>query len=359
MKIKLTESQLKKVLKEVGGYDSSEVMATHAGPLHTVISSQTMELLMLVSKLAQGISNEELNRTELVNGIYNLNQKISEYIKQMPDFVKEIYIDDDFKIILKSFISALVKINKYFRMLVGSGQDQSGTFYTGLSFDMTQDELGLKVAEQISTLTDQIQELGMMIMTIHQRFNDRTSRMNENTLNEQFDEKGYKYKGDPDPVTGEPKVLYNYDVIATMEDKNGKLFDIVKYYFLIKDYSYVNDYKREKSMGTKIQDLFDNRKKKLIQKLELKCDDCEEFKPNKINGWFPAEKGGKMIMTPQQEDMFDEFIAKGDWKKVKKKDKRVFFDSGTHQRRTEKSMLLEITYIVEHDWHFNVGRIYR
>lgn len=179
MKIKLTESQLKRVLKEVGGYDSPEVMATHAGPLHSVISSQTMELLMLVSTLAQGIQNDKLSRTELVNGIYNLNEKISQYVRHIPELTKEIYVDDDFKTVVKSFISALVKINKYFRMLVGSGQNDGGTFYTGLSFDMTQDELEEQVAEQIATLTDRIQEMGMMIMTIHQRFNDRTSSMNE------------------------------------------------------------------------------------------------------------------------------------------------------------------------------------
>ena len=190
MKIKLTETQLKRVLKEVGGYDSPEVMATHAGPLHTVISSQTMELLMLVSKLTQGIRDEELSRTELVNGIYNLNEKISQYVHHMPEVTKEIYVDDDFKTVVKSFISALVKINKYFRMLVGSGQNDGGTFYTGLSFDMTQDELEEQVAEQIATLTDRIQEMGMMIMTIHQRFNDRTSSMNEQM---EFEPKGMDF----------------------------------------------------------------------------------------------------------------------------------------------------------------------
>ena len=179
MKIKLTESQLKRVLKEVGGYDSPEVMATHAGPLHSVINGNTMELLMLVSQLASAVRDEELNRTELVNGIFNLNQKISDYVKNMPDFVREIYVDDDFKTIIKSFISALVKINKYFRVLVGSGGNDEGSFYTGLSFDMTQDELELGVAENISPLTDKIQELGLMIVKIHQRFTDRTSNMNE------------------------------------------------------------------------------------------------------------------------------------------------------------------------------------
>ena len=179
MKIKLTESQLKLVLKEVGGYDSPEVMATHAGTLHSIINGKTMELLMLVSKLASGVKDEELNKSELTNGIYNLNQKISEYIDHMPDYIKEIYIDDDFKSVLKSFISALVKINKYFRLLVGSGESDLGPFYTGLSFDMTQDELELKVAEQISTLTDNIYELGEMIIKINQRFSERTSSMNE------------------------------------------------------------------------------------------------------------------------------------------------------------------------------------
>ena len=179
MKIKLRESQLKRVLKEVGGYDSAETMASHAGPLHSVINSQTMELLMLVSTLANAVRDEELSKPQLMNGIFNLNQQISDYIKNIPDFVSEIYVDDDFKTIIKSFISALVKINKYFRMLVGSGQNDDGTFYTGLSFDMTQDEIELKVAEQISTLTDKIYELGEMIVTINQRFNDRTSNMNE------------------------------------------------------------------------------------------------------------------------------------------------------------------------------------
>ena len=235
MKIKLTEAQLKLVLKEVGGYDSPEVMATHAGPLHSVINGNTMELLMLVSKLASAVRDEELNKSELTNGIYNLNQKISEYIKQMPDYVSEIYVDDDFKTILKSFISALVKINKYFRMLVGSGYNDDESFYTGLSFDMSQDDLELKVAEQISTLTDKIYELGEMIVSINQRFNDRTSSMNENTMNEQNEQREYRFKGDPDPVTGEPKVLYDMDVMGTMEDKNGDLFDIVRYYFYIKD----------------------------------------------------------------------------------------------------------------------------
>ena len=179
MKIKLTESQLKRVLKEVGGYDSAETMASHAGPLHSVISSQTMSLLMLVSQLSSSIQDGELSKPQLMNGIFNLNQQISDYINVMPKLSTEIYVDDDFKKVLNSFINALVKINKYFRVLVGSGGNDEGSFYTGLSFDMTQDELELGVAENISPLTDKIQELGLMIVKIHQRFTDRTSNMNE------------------------------------------------------------------------------------------------------------------------------------------------------------------------------------
>ena len=361
MKIKLTEAQLKLVLKEVGGYDSPEVMATHAGPLHSVINGNTMELLMLVSKLASAVRDEELNKSELTNGIYNLNQKISEYIKQMPDYVSEIYVDDDFKTILKSFISALVKINKYFRMLVGSGYNDDESFYTGLSFDMSQDDLELKVAEQISTLTDKIYELGEMIVSINQRFNDRTSSMNENTMNEQNEQREYRFKGDPDPVTGEPKVLYDMDVMGTMEDKNGDLFDIVRYYFYIKDYNYPDDHRKRNNMGpydetqpkppNAIRAIFDNRKRKLMQRLEIKG---EKFKPNKINGWFPSEK-----MTPQQEDKLDKHIESGDWKKNKVKEKGWSFDGQTHRRQTEKSMTLEVTYIVPHGFEFHVGYLYR
>ena len=73
----------------------------------------------------------------------------------------------------------MIKINKYFRILVGSGQNDLGQFYTGLSFDMSQDELELKVAEQISTLSNNIYELGEMIVKINQRFSERTSSNNE------------------------------------------------------------------------------------------------------------------------------------------------------------------------------------
>lgn len=176
MKIKLTESQLQRVLKEVGGYDSPEVMASHAGPLHSMINSNTMSLLMLVSQLAQGLRDEELSKNQLMNGVFNLNHKISEYIEMMPKLSEEIYIDEDFKNILNKFIAALVKLNKYFRMLVGNAGNDA---YGGLSFDMSQSELELEVAEKIGSLSELIKDLGNVIVQVFERFNDRTSSMNE------------------------------------------------------------------------------------------------------------------------------------------------------------------------------------
>ena len=46
MKIKLTETQLQKVLKEVGGYDSIDIMGMHGGSVQgeiTRIVSQTVD----------------------------------------------------------------------------------------------------------------------------------------------------------------------------------------------------------------------------------------------------------------------------------------------------------------------------
>ena len=54
MKIKLTETQIQKVLKEVGGYDSLDIMGIHGGSVQgeiTRIVSQTVDFMKARNKI--------------------------------------------------------------------------------------------------------------------------------------------------------------------------------------------------------------------------------------------------------------------------------------------------------------------
>lgn len=104
MKIKLTEEQLKKVLKEIGGYDSPEIMAMHGGQLHGEISLKTTQLIALIFDIVEKLKEGELTKQQLMAGTYNLNEEIKNYIQRMRELSTEIFIDDDFKRIINSFI---------------------------------------------------------------------------------------------------------------------------------------------------------------------------------------------------------------------------------------------------------------
>ena len=114
MKIRIKESQLKKVLKEVGGYDYVDVMGMHGGSLHGEITRIVVSTIDFVKDFAQRLGDGELSREEMLGGIYNLSEKIQGDIQRLTELAREIYIDDDFKSLLISYIRTLQKIFKIF-----------------------------------------------------------------------------------------------------------------------------------------------------------------------------------------------------------------------------------------------------
>jgi len=147
--IKLTESQLKRILNEVGGYDSVDMMASHGGLVHGEISMRTMNLIQMLQDISQKMMEGSLSKHELLVGTYNLNSAINEYMERINILSNEVYIDDDF-----------------------SGM-------SGMGMDMTKDQLALNIAKKISPLQDHIEKIGDMIPTIVRRFTDRMNNLNE------------------------------------------------------------------------------------------------------------------------------------------------------------------------------------
>ena len=173
MKIKLTEEQLKKVLKEIGGYDSPEIMAMHGGQLHGEISVKTTQLIALIFDIVEKLKEGELTKQQLMAGTYNLNEEIKNYIQRMRELSTEIFIDDDFKRIINSFLSALKKVHKYFRLLVNIQQGGQFGGVMGLGQDMGQTELTLEISNKLATLGEHIEKMGEMIVTIVNRYRER------------------------------------------------------------------------------------------------------------------------------------------------------------------------------------------
>ena len=179
MKIKLTEIQLKRILNEVGGYDSVDIMASHGGLVHGEISMRTATLIQMIQDISQKMVEGNLSKHELLVGTYNLNSAINEYMERINILSNEVYIDDDFKKIIGSFLGGLKKIHNYLRLLVDVSQKKEFSGISGMGMDMTKDQLALNIAKKISPLQDHIEKMGDMIPTIVRRFTDRMNNLNE------------------------------------------------------------------------------------------------------------------------------------------------------------------------------------
>lgn len=182
MKIRIKESQLNRVLNEVGGYDSLDVMGMHGGSLQgeiTRIVSQTVDFMKeFTTRLGEG----SLTKEELMAGIFNFSEKIQSDIIRLTELSREIYIDDDFKDLMFSYIRALKKVLKYFKLLsnVNTGMlgGQPQMFGGGLGMDMSDSELSVEVARKLAGLGEYLEELGEMFNTMMGRYGDRLQRGN-------------------------------------------------------------------------------------------------------------------------------------------------------------------------------------
>lgn len=177
--IKLTESQLNRILNEVGGYDSVDIMASHGGLVHGEISMRTANLIQMIQDISQKMVEGNLSKHELLVGTYNLNSAINEYMERINILSNEVYIDDDFKKIIGSFLGGLKKIHNYLRLLIDVSQKKEFSGMSGMGMDMTKDQLALNIAKKISPLQDHIEKIGDMIPTIVRRFTDRMNNLNE------------------------------------------------------------------------------------------------------------------------------------------------------------------------------------
>lgn len=187
MKIKISESQLKKVLSEIGGYDDKEVMAMHGGNVHGEIVRIVAQTAELIEHFISEIKKGELTKENLMAAVFNISQKLEDDIKILNGLSSEIYLEDEFKTILRAYTNTLIKVLRYFRLLSSVGLGRVGgsptSFTTGLGVGMSQSELTLSIVEQLSKIGRHLDKLGDMFNQVRVRFGRRMQSDHDDDIN--------------------------------------------------------------------------------------------------------------------------------------------------------------------------------
>lgn len=169
MKIIITENQFKRVINEIGGYDDREVMSTHAqsvqGPLLRTLST-TVEILN--NFIVTVATKPNLNKGNIINYINNLTMKLTLDIDLIDRLGDEIYIDVDFRDLIKNYKSTLQNLQNRLKLL---HSDSDGGY--GMAYDMTKNEVIETILGEISKLEHFIKRLSNMFNNVHGRYRSR------------------------------------------------------------------------------------------------------------------------------------------------------------------------------------------
>jgi len=165
MKIRITESQLKRIVTEEGGYDDRNIMNIHAQSVQGILLQTFGETLEILKSFIDMSMMGKLNKENLKNFISNLTTKLSMDVDMIDRLENEIYVDKDFKKVVKDYKMSLKKLQNYLRLLY------SGDF--GMVYDMTEQEIIKVILGEIEKLEGDVENLSRMMQTVHNRYRNR------------------------------------------------------------------------------------------------------------------------------------------------------------------------------------------
>jgi galactose-1-phosphate uridylyltransferase len=165
MKIRITESQLKRIVTEEGGYDDRNIMNIHAQSVQEPLLQTFGGTVEILKSFIDMSMMGKLNKENLKNFISNLTTKLSMDIDMINRLENEIYVDRDFKKVVKDYKVSLKKLQNYLRLLY------SGDF--GMVYDMTEQEIIKVILGEIEKLESDVENLSRMMKTVHNRYRNR------------------------------------------------------------------------------------------------------------------------------------------------------------------------------------------
>ena len=168
MKIRITESQRKRVVNEVGGYDDTGIMYTQSQELQSpLLQTLATTVEILNSFIEMSMSGKLENKEMITNFISNLTHKLSLDIDMIDKFQDEIMLDDDFKELVIEYKLTLKRLQNYLRRLYSN---RGGV---NLSNEMTKQELIKSIMNQIESMESMIQRMTRMFERVHNRYRSR------------------------------------------------------------------------------------------------------------------------------------------------------------------------------------------
>ena len=165
MKIKITDSQLRKIINEAGGYDDSNIMNVHAQNVQSPLLHSFAETVDVIHSFMIFSKSENFTKQNAINFISNFSGKVDGDIKMINDLLPEIYLDDDFVEMVKKYRYSLKKLNNYLKLLYSNSST--------LSYDMSKDEIINAIYEQIVMMEDCIEEMSNMFGVVQSRYRSR------------------------------------------------------------------------------------------------------------------------------------------------------------------------------------------
>jgi len=165
MKIRITESQLKRIVTEEGGYDDRNIMNIHAQSVQEPLLQTFGGTVEILKSFIDMSMMGKLNKENLKNFISNLTTKLSMDVDMIDRLENEIYVDRDFKKVVKDYKVSLKKLQNYLRLLY------SGDF--GMVYDMTEQEIIKVILGEIEKLEGDVENLSRMMQTVHNRYRNR------------------------------------------------------------------------------------------------------------------------------------------------------------------------------------------
>lgn len=178
MKIIITESQLKRIINEVGGYDDKDVMISHTGILIGDIEFNINKLIDAINSMLQVVNNKEITKDRIINIMKHFMGFIMEIKNEINKYNEEIYLDDDFKNVLVELDGSLDRLFNYLSRMVGNemksfnlGSPKNISF--GLANDISLNELVSGFIRKIEDTKINVENVLDMFEQLFKRYQNR------------------------------------------------------------------------------------------------------------------------------------------------------------------------------------------
>jgi len=178
MKIIITETQLKQIMNEVGGYDDKDTMLSHSGTLYGEIEVIVSNLIEKLNYILKGMYDKTMTKNQLIKYLEFYNSLIIDNIGRLNQLIGEVFLDDDFYNIIEKFIGALKELSEYLILLTGSEIRSFDKFAPkklsfGLINDMTMEDVRIYLVKKLKEIEKDFLGMRNMFDDVERRYYGR------------------------------------------------------------------------------------------------------------------------------------------------------------------------------------------